>query len=381
LFLGAIVCHFIFLSTNKFQRRQILRVCERHTYSFLDYLVLHRTCADIDRSITITNLSLSSNATMPPQATDVGFRYTPSSYLQRTRLENRPWGEDGDEGVTADELNSGALAQELRPAKKETSIDSHFQSRVQRRKEAYRSILKGEAEMEEMEELTPEKVDEEHVLHAPSVTSAKSEAARQARQKRLSGKEQFGDSDNSESVRVRNMRAHRLRNSLKASVDEQDAMEVIRQRRQQQIELDRLERSRMQQDESEERLERLRTEEERKSLSEERNALEQAKRWAAADLVRRQPPSPSSLDAEAPKPKRKARRVRNMEEEEEDVEEDLFFLDELRLLLRESGLMRSCVMSCFGADEAVETTHRSSSSRRRRRRTSREESDRESNEF
>ena len=74
---------------------------------------------------------------MPPQAG--GFRYTPTSYLQKTtREENRPWndttGHEDDDQFHIVTRGQAAI--------KKGSRDAHFQNRVAKKKNAYRALLK-----------------------------------------------------------------------------------------------------------------------------------------------------------------------------------------------------------------------------------------------
>ena len=264
---------------------------------------------------------------MPPQAT--GFRYTPSSYLATTaREENRPWYHDDDNEGEAEDIG---LRQEDRPAKKGTSIDYHFQSRINRSKARYRNILQGDFDPEPLEE-DSELLDP---LEERPATSAA--AAREARQRRMAANQKANTSAPKpvvpeyvdETTRVRRLRAERLRNSLKVSSDEDEAMEQLRARRQRQLEMDRLSRqrsleARLEAEHQAER-QRLMLKEERRQLEEERKQLQQAKRLAAAELQRRkqwkgrQPPSPdnSVQDEDEAHPRRSRRH-------ETDYSNDLF---------------------------------------------------------
>jgi hypothetical protein len=85
---------------------------------------------------------------MPPQAGD--SRYTPMSYLQKTRKENRPWTEPEN---TEDDYHhvQNRLASTVIGVRK-GSRDEHFQSRVADKREKYRAMLKGEHEQQQQQQ-------------------------------------------------------------------------------------------------------------------------------------------------------------------------------------------------------------------------------------
>jgi hypothetical protein len=87
----------------------------------------------------------TSNTSDTSTAAAGGFRYTPPSYLLRTKVENRPWndGMNTPHGIDEDEDDRGAMAQEQRPSRISTNIDAHFQQRVQKKQNRYRDIIKG----------------------------------------------------------------------------------------------------------------------------------------------------------------------------------------------------------------------------------------------
>jgi len=297
-----------------------------------------------------------------------GFRYTPTSYLQRTRTENRPW--------TGGEEDDFQLEQEDRPSRKETSIDLHFQSRVNRRKEAYRSILKGHEEPEclgEMDDLELKaSLDSNEKGHAVALSN--SMAAREARQRRMSQKGCKSSSspapptmskEEAEAARVRNLRAHRLRTSLKATVEEIDTQEIMFRRRLLQQERDRLQKEKQIKRQEEERLEMFKIQEERRMLEEERKLLEQARQQAALEFQRHRQtqrhsipriPSPQeSTETEETEdlPKRNRRR-KGTRDADSSAMPEFSFLEEIQLMMRDSGMLRNCVHSCFGDEENLD---------------------------
>ena len=342
---------------------------------------------------------------MPPQA---GFRYTPSSYLLRTRDENRPWTATDEDGSLDGELEM-AMRQEERPTRKGTSIDQHFQNRVNRRKQAYRSIIKGEVDVEADEK--PVNIEEVDLLLSDSSSKSSLSAsdgddsppspsssgnAREARQRRLSAStpkdistgETILSRVEAEKARARNLRGQRLRQSLKASSEEEDAQETMRLRRLQQAERDRLaaeQEELMKKREAEAALEaerrRVELEEERRKLEEERRAFEAAKRRAADELEykleqerkreqlkRNQSMERRSLQQQKDYHRRRALDEAITEEEksmsrrlgqphshngEDDDDNDVTLFEGLQELMRDSGVLGVCVASCFGDERDV----------------------------
>ena len=191
----------------------------------------------------------------------------------------------------------GSMRQEDRPVRKGSQIDSHFQNRVNRRKDRYRSIMQGEREPEPDDDLLGGDIADP-VPEALPVFSSPSPAAtaREARQRRLSSRNATKTNENAEFERkeqkeqkknteVRMVRAHRLRNFLKVSPDEEDAMYNLEKKRLAQLEQDRLSRQRAAELERREaalkaeevRQRRILKEEEarqRQALAEERRRLE-----------------------------------------------------------------------------------------------------------
>lgn len=289
--------------------------------------------------------------TMPPQAKEVprGFRYTPPSYLQNIKSENRPWTNDneGDDDM--------ALKQEERPSRKHTTIDANFSARIQRRKDMYRGIIKGDYEVESLNETVD---DLERSWSLLDDSDNVSQQAREARRQRLKTSDQTVLSstsglseEDSEAARVRNMRAQRIREAKKLSTDEDSLGEKLRLRRLQQIERDRLEKELELRKQEEFNLEQQRIEQERLMLAEERRLLEAAKQIAVLQDERRRqrPPSPQERPTKAPP--RKIRRA-----ESEDPLPELSLFEEVQMLLRESGLLRTCVASCFGDSSEIHLT-------------------------
>jgi hypothetical protein len=263
-----------------------------------------------------------------------------------------------------------ALKQEDRPQRKHTTIDANFSARIQRRKDLYRGIIKGDYEVESVQSEEVDDLerswslldDSDHGNHA-------SEQARQARRQRLKGSDQpvlsstSGLSqEDSEAVRARNLRAQRIREAKKLSTEEDSLGEKLRLRRQQQKEQERIEEeleARRQAELLAEQLaEQVRIEQERAALAEERRMLEAAKQAAAMqDQRRRQrPPSPQ----EKPLTKAPPRKIRRAATSETSLPE-LSLLEEVEMLLRESGLLKTCVASCFGDDSEIRIQKRRSS--------------------
>mmetsp|Transcript_15690 Transcript_15690/g.27275 ORF Transcript_15690/g.27275 Transcript_15690/m.27275 type:complete len:390 (-) Transcript_15690:151-1320(-) len=228
---------------------------------------------------------------MPPQAT--GFRYTPPSYLMKTRGDttNRPWNK------TNEEEEDVAMRQEDRPARRETTLDAHFQYRVQKKQSRYRNILKGEEDIEEQTATTENSssVDSEvqaisdlQEQHETQQAAALQTHAREARKQRLSGTPAATaatpNKSPSDAETARSLRAARLRTSLlQRTPEEIDVQTKLEQRRRQQQEADRL--AKLQEAEDQEK-EKQMVQEERFKLQQERHALEQAKREAAVQLAK-----------------------------------------------------------------------------------------------
>jgi hypothetical protein len=167
-----------------------------------------------------------------------------------------------------------------------------------------------------------------------------------------------------EATKIRILRAQRLRHSLKATADEEDAMEAIKARRAQQVTAERLARKK----DEEERLKETQSvrelQEERRRLDEERAQFEKAKRRAAWDQEQiRQAEEDEARAASPASSFGEPRRSRhNMEVPE------LSLFEELQDFLQDSGVLRACVSSCFGEDGPG--SEKDGRPRRRRRRPS-----------
>ena len=159
------------------------------------------------------------------------------------------------------------------------------------------------------------------------------------------------------------MRAQRIREAKKLSLEEDSLGQKLRERRLQQKEQERIEKEleeRLEKERLAEQLaEQVRMAQERAALAEERRLLEAAKQAAAMQDVRRRqrPPSPQEKPTKAPP--RKIRRAASATSLPE-----FSLLEEVEMLLRESGILRTCVASCFGDDSEIPSNNRRSSKRR-----------------
>jgi len=372
---------------------------------------------------------------MPPQAKEpaAGFRYTPSSYLQRTRLENRPWTSQGN-----DSNNDMEMKQEDRPSRKHSPLDVSFATslassssfspsttttaqqqaaermqqaaeRIQKRKDLYRGILKGDTAVEPMRsesslsgsddgtgyleqlllETTTAAAGSGSRHHGKSHSSSRSttthssaaaEQARQARQRRLktlvpSSEDSFtsgttsrtflSEPRDSEAARVRLLRAQRLRQLKRTSADEVQFGEVLRQRRLEQLEENRIAKEQERLEEDFYWKEQRRLEQERAALAEERRLLEAAQRRAAReeeerqhqqqeDEERRTKHNKSTASATAKLRKSHSKKDSHRRRKSDSAAAataavpQFNFLEEVQFLVRESGLLKTCVVSCFG---------------------------------
>lgn len=315
-------------------------------------------------SLLHTILEYIRRITMPPQLKEpsAGFRYTPSSYLQGiSSSEDRPWNRSQEDPVDPD-LAETLLEETSRPVKRHSTIDSHFVAdRIQKRKDLYRGILKGELEVVEDAAATTSASEEgpDEVEYSLSVLSGseslddaahyiKSEQARQARKGRLSGNNVVAvvtpsidagaaTSKDSEAHLVRNLRAQRLRQAKRLSMEEDDSLEKLRIRRLQQAED---EKRRLQEEAQlkqrlleEERLHQEQLKRERAQLREERRLLEEAQ-----------------LRQEQHERHRLARERRAVVKKE-DPPGDYSLIEEVQMLFRETGVFKTCVSSCFAPDE------------------------------
>jgi hypothetical protein len=262
------------------------------------------------------------------------------------------------------------MKQEDRPTKKESNIDSHYQqqARINRRKEAYRSIIKGEEDPEPLKETDPlSSVSTTPVMEKEVVPS--STMAREARQRRLSGTPVSNPTDD-EATKIRILRAQRLRHSLKATADEEDAMEAIKARRAQQVTAERLARKM----DEEERLKESRSirdiQEERRRLDEERLQFEKAKRRAAWDQeqIRLAEEEEARMESPASSLEEEPRRSRHRKSASALEMPELSLFEEFQELLQDSGVLHACVSSCFGEERPG--SGKDGKPRRRRRRSS-----------
>lgn len=296
----------------------------------------------------------------------------------------------------------GSMRQEDRPVRKGSQIDSHFQNRVNRSKNRYRSILQGESEPETVEDFEDEVYqvlsDFEDVASTHSSPIYPPAAVRQARQRRMSGSSlptmtensKFEQQEKEQANKVRVIRANRLRNSFKASSDEEDASDFLQKRRLVQLEQDRLSRQRKLELEQhaarlkvQEARQRRMLNEERRQLEKERQMLQDSKRKAANDLQRRKQlfkqeevPSLEGSDCSensvslAPPPRSKSQ-SKTSKNADKDFLGEMSFFEDVRGALRDSGMMKlfvsSCVTPCFG-DEGDAHAKKSSSSKSKRRR-------------
>lgn len=340
---------------------------------------------------------------MPPQATETtaasaaGFRYTPPSYLLKTKDENRPW----KESVNKDEEEGDfTMRQEDRPSRRETQLDAHFQYRVQKKQSRYRNIVKGsdtEAEDAEEEKKSDDfyyGMEETIVLDSLEQVQQTQEAykkqtqAREARKQRLSGTPEAkkptasASSGDSQADSVRSMRAARLRTSLlQRTPGEIDMQTKLEERRQKQKEEELLLKQQKGQSPDMKTESLASVEEERRKLEQERRALEEAKREATIHLAkqwqkqqaqyrRRAVEQNNNTDSDNEeddsleemlntKPKKKSvkrlsrrkkgsSRRSNIKRSSTIDEFDFAFMDDFSHLLRESGLLSGCVGQCFG---------------------------------
>jgi hypothetical protein len=328
--------------------------------------------------------------------TDVGFRYTPSLYLQRTRRENRPWTEDDEDDVTQQ-------AARYDSQRKETTISQQFVNRVQKRKELYKKVLNGTQETVEQGQVD--------VNNTTSTASAKSystwkeededmvssAAVHQARAKRLAQLQNNHYSkptiQNTEQDTARQLRAQRLRTSLKATEDEKESQEQLQTKRAQQKAQEKqlqkrqeeTERLRIQQEQQRLQLERLQEQQrleaqlrlkqqqeaERQQQEAERRRqlllLQEEEEAARAALALEQQQQPQES---TPKPRRQRRRHSDRDLDKDDLE--WTWMEDLQGMLRKSGVLKTCVGSCFGQDDDPDISQNSLSFSRRRktRRTS-----------
>ena len=308
---------------------------------------------------------------MPPHTPDYHYH---SSHHERQ--ENRPWNLSSEEEQ---------LKQEERPARKGTNMDSHFQTRVNRRKDRYRSIIQGSSDPES-EEDTQEQFQ---AMWDETASASDGNAAREARQRRLQQQQHTAvpkpttmtkqEQRQAQTLdKVRHLRAQRLRTSFRPSLEEKDAKEILERRRQIQLEQDRIARERqelamqLRREQQERQLALLK--EERRQLEQERLQLQEAKRKAAAELQRRRKQYSSSPEnsVQDEGEARKSPKSKYSPRAKERSVGDLSFLEEIQAALRDAGVIKLCVTSCFGEEyEGVKAERRSSKSSRSSSRRSR----------
>ena len=334
---------------------------------------------------------------MAPQQkepTTAGFRYTPSSYLHRvssassssmlSRQENKPWNSNSssnhknrDNVSEQDEEDLFSSRSPAATTKKTSNIDAHFVSdRMQKRKDLYRGIIKGDYEIVDKSSSSLLAVEQggfggdsnsspdEMLEYSLSVLSQQestteddegyiviSEQARQARQRRLNSgtvvvvaaaKSASGSGMDSEATKARTLRAQRLRQVQRETLQEdEDVVEKLRQRRLEQIEEERRLLKEYAEQQARDRVQEDRLKQERALLAEERRLLEQEKRKQARELDERK--RQLLLHAGA---KRQSKNGR----QQADPPGDYSLMEEVQMLVKESGVFRTCVSSCFGDD-------------------------------
>mmetsp|Transcript_27277 Transcript_27277/g.63948 ORF Transcript_27277/g.63948 Transcript_27277/m.63948 type:complete len:402 (+) Transcript_27277:300-1505(+) len=334
-----------------------------------------------------------------------GFQYTPPSYLLRaSETTNRPWKKtDEKEDNDHAEENEYDLPQEQRPqTRRQSHLDAHFQQRVRNKQSRYRTILKGEADL-------PQNSDEEDdsVLAAAKnadsfadVHSAKlnvesashNEQARKNRKERIAGvPSPRRNSSASNAENARNLRAHRLRNSLlKQTPDEYDLQHKLEMRRlarkDEEAAARRAEREAQNKDPTFENDTISRSKDLQKKRDDkaaDREAMARAKQEAAIALIKaaklneeriRQRDRDLRLEKERDEEERMARKERGYKKKKNgkkhrnktirtknysgnnsdgdtfmtdfDAENDFAFLNDLSGIVRDSTIVKSCG-SCF----------------------------------
>lgn len=278
---------------------------------------------------------------MPPH----GLEYTNSSSLTASRPENTSWSNNGSED------DESAWKHEERPAR---AMDRHYQERANRRKAAYHSLMSGEYG-EPVSNLGTSEGDV--IVEGDEPSSAE---AQEARQKRLGrrGEDTLEMDDESldQSVKIRVLRAQRLRQPLEPSKNEEETMERIRARRQRDLKLERKERM---------------AEEARKAEA-ARNAVVEDLRIEEEKLKNKETFQvseiwfPSSSSENSVKDKRSTRSAtrsatssatRSASSKQKSVGgvDDCGFLgdnvlDVIQDALRDTGVLSMCAATCFGED-------------------------------
>ena len=335
--------------------------------------------------------------------TDAGFRFTPSLYLQRTRQENRPWTGDDD-----DDMMQQATRYDSQ--RKETTISQQFVNRVQKRKELYKAVLNGTQETVDKRQVAVDNTNSPSIASAKSSSSWKEEnedtgsgaAARLARAKRLAqDQSKYYNKPaikNTEQDTARLLRAQRLRTSLKATEDEKESQEQLQAKRAQQMaqekqfqkQQEELEQSRIQQEQHRLQQERLEEEQRRQQerlqkqqhveveLRKQLREQEEAERQRQFLLQQEEEKQEEEKQARAalalevqPEP-RQRRRHSDSDLDNDDLE--WAWMQTFQGYLRDSGLLKTCVSSCFGQEQDLDFSEHSvsasNSPRRKTRRTS-----------
>ena len=340
------------------------------------------------------------------------------------RLEHRPW----RSGSAEEEVNDVYTQQtRYKAIRKETTITDHFAKRVEQKKEEYRARIRrdsansttcaaaaastvtatacgttacgGPTMIEDEEEWNggdAASVDDQSLDSTLGVTKnidsyfeTSLVAARQTSfAKQLANQQTHVQPNNSyahqqaaalqkeknDAVTIRNMRAHRMRGSLKATAEEQEAIEELRRKRAmqearleeerqriRQMEQDRIEQERLQVEKEQKYLKdmelaREKAAQARRLREEETARREEAARLRALELeheavmLRSYSPANTAPHVVTPEPSRKkptsSRRHRRRHS---DPLPHLDFLDDIHDFLREMGVCKTCA-ACFGED-------------------------------
>eukprot|EP00934_Nitzschia_sp_Nitz4_P009206 Nitzschia sp. Nitz4//scaffold87_size112219//13569//14339//NITZ4_004061-RA/size112219-processed-gene-0.16-mRNA-1//-1//CDS//3329559330//9196//frame0 len=193
-----------------------------------------------------------------------------------------------------------------------------FESRLEKRKDLYRGLLKGES--------SPVSQSHQWRSTSPSLSGSNHSNSDSSPRRR----EYQRSSSDTAAFQARNLRAQRLRNAKKMSSDEADVAESLRRRRLAELEQVRLERLREEEFPADERD----YPEEEDDVESSRESRRSSRRSRSKRMVRRS-----------------SRRHRSSISEETDFA----FVDSIEALLRRSGLLKTCVTGCFGiGDEEME---------------------------
>jgi hypothetical protein len=327
--------------------------------------------------------------TTPPLA-------SPSSYMVRTRLENRPWtGEEEDDDIQ--HLNR------YQATAKKTNIQAQFQfqQRVAAKKAAYRAVLSGEREEssgslkvaqdeEEAERLSQVLSDTTEGGPDPdNTTSINAEAARLARAKRMATATPYHNNTNTNnspsptsvstsffsgktaqekevSDKVKQARAQRLRTSLKQSSEDLLLQESLQERRARLAEEERLAEIEKRILKEKELQDQERREREAKQLAaQQAHETEQAlaKERLRLDQIRQNyrehnhaNVSPTNrldgqVDPIIPMRSSPRRKMKRRHSDSDMQVQEPTLMEELQELLRDTGIFKTCVSSCFGEED------------------------------